>query len=197
MESSLVYQGPRMALTGGIGSGKSFVAQLLQTRGIEVFDCDAVAKHLLRTNKPLMQSLRQLVGDHLYAEGRFQTRVLAAFILASEDNKQRVNELVHPAVAQAFEQSSCLWLESAIFFESGFCKRVNVDRVVCVTAPLEVRIQRVMQRDGLDRAKALQWINMQWPQERVRALCQYEIKNDGEQDVDRQLNELLIQITKA
>ena len=58
------------------------------------------------------------------------------------------------AVAQAFEQSSCLWLESAIFFESGFCKRVNVDRVVCVTAPLELRIQRVMQRVECSEKKA-------------------------------------------
>ena len=196
MEASLVYQGPRMALTGGIGSGKSFVAQLLQARGIEVFDCDAVAKHLLRTNKPLMQSLRQLVGDHLYAEGCFQTRVLAAFILASEDNKQRVNELVHPAVAQAFEQSSCLWLESAIFFDSGFDRRVHVDKVVCVTAPLEVRIQRVMQRDRITRERTVEWIDRQLSQEEVLQRSDYEIVNDGTRNIDEQTNELLTKLIK-
>ena len=187
----------RIALTGGIGSGKSFVAQRLRARGIEVFDCDASAKRLLRTSEPLMESLRQLVGDHLYADGRLQKQVLAAYLLASDENKQRINALVHPAVARDFEQSGNQWLESAIFFESGFDARVKVDSVVCVTAPFEVRIQRVMQRDALDRAKALKWIECQWPQERVRAMSYFEIVNDGVKDVDQQLNELFIQLIKT
>ena len=187
----------RIALTGGIGSGKSYVAQLLRARGIEVFDCDASAKRLLRSSEPLMQSMRQLVGSHLYVDGRLQKQVLAAYLLASDENKQRINALVHPAVARDFEQSGCQWLESAIFFESGFDARVKIDKVVCVTAPLEVRIQRVMQRDALDRQKALGWIECQWPQERIRAMSHFEIVNDGVQDVSQQLNELLIQLTNA
>ena len=181
----------RIALTGGIGSGKSFVAQRLRTRGIEVFDCDASAKRLLRTSEPLMESLRQLVGDHLYADGHLQKQVLAAYLLASDENKQRINALVHPAVARDFEQSGNQWLES------NFDARVKVDKVVCVTAPLEVRIQRVMQRDALDRAKALEWIECQWPQQRVRAMSHFEIVNDGVKDVDQQLNELFIQLIKT
>ena len=78
----------RIALTGGIGSGKSYVAQLLRACGIEVFDCDASAKRLLRSSEPLMQSMRQLVGNHLYADGRLQKQVLAAYLLASDENKQ-------------------------------------------------------------------------------------------------------------
>ncbi len=187
----------RIALTGGIGSGKSYVAQLLRARGIEVFDCDASAKRLLRSSEPLMQSMRQLVGNHLYVDGRLQKQVLAAYLLASDENKQRINALVHPAVARDFEQSGCQWLESAIFFESGFDARVKIDKVVCVTAPLEVRIQRVMQRDALERQKALEWIECQWPQDRIRAMSHFEIVNDGVQDVSQQLNELLIQLTNA
>ena len=144
-----------------------------------------------------MESLRQLVGDHLYADGHLQKQVLAAYLLASDENKQRINALVHPAVACDFEQSGNQWLESAIFFESGFDARVKVDKVVCVTAPLEVRIQRVMQRDALDRGKALEWIECQWPQQRVRAMSHFEIVNDGVKDVDQQLNELFIQLTKT
>ena len=178
----------RIALTGGIGSGKSFVAQRLRAHGIEVFDCDASAKRLLRTSEPLMESLRQLVGDHLYADGHLQKQVLAAYLLASDENKQRINALVHPAVARDFEQSGNQWLESAIFFESGFDARVKVDKV---------RIQRVMQRDALDRAKALEWIECQWPQQRVRAMSHFEIVNDGVKDVDQQLNELFIQLIKT
>ena len=181
MSSHSISPNLRIALTGGIGSGKSFVAQQLRARGIEVFDCDASAKRLLRSSEPLMQSMRQLVGSHLYAD----------------ENKQRINALVHPAVARDFEQSGCQWLESAIFFESGFDARVKIDKVVCVTAPLEVRIQRVMQRDALDRQKALGWIECQWPQERIRSMSHFEIVNDGVQDVSQQLNELLIQLTNA
>ena len=197
MSSHSISPNLRIALTGGIGSGKSYVAQLLRARGIEVFDCDASAKRLLRGSEPLMQSMRQLVGNHLYVDGRLQKQVLAAYLLASDENKQRINALVHPAVARDFEQSGYQWLESAIFFESGFDARVKIDKVVCVTAPLEVRIQRVMQRDALDRQKALGWIECQWPQERIRAMSHFEIVNDGVQDVSQQLNELLIQLTNA
>ncbi|KDR51945.1 dephospho-CoA kinase [Hoylesella loescheii] len=197
MSSHSISPNLRIALTGGIGSGKSYVAQLLRARGIEVFDCDASAKRLLRSSEPLMQSMRQLVGNHLYVDGRLQKQVLAAYLLASDENKQRINALVHPAVARDFEQSGYQWLESAIFFESGFDARVKIDKVVCVTAPLEVRIQRVMQRDALDRQKALGWIECQWPQERIRAMSHFEIVNDGVQDVSQQLNELLIQLTNA
>ena len=197
MSSHSISPDLRIALTGGIGSGKSYVAQLLRARGIEVFDCDASAKRLLRGSEPLMQSMRQLVGNHLYVDGRLQKQVLAAYLLASDENKQRINALVHPAVARDFEQSGCQWLESAIFFESGFDARVKIDKVVCVTAPLEVRIQRVMQRDALDRQKALGWIECQWPQERIRSMSHFEIVNDGVQDVSQQLNELLIQLTNA
>ena len=118
-------------------------------------------------------------------------------IYNQREAQQRINALVHPAVARDFEQSGNQWLESAIFFESGFDARVKVDSVVCVTAPLEVRIQRVMQRDALDRAKALKWIECQWPQERVRAMSHFEIVNDGVKDVDQQLNELFIQLIKT
>lgn len=187
----------RVALTGGIGSGKSFVAQLLRARGIEVFDCDASAKRLLRSSEPFQYDLQQLVGHHLYVNGQLQKQVLSAFLLASHTNKERLNALIHPAVAQDFERSGCNWLESAIFFDSGFDARVKVDRVVCVTAPLEVRLQRVMQRDALSRSKAMEWIECQWPQERVRALSDYEIQNDGTQDVGQQLNEILTQLIKA
>jgi dephospho-coA kinase len=137
------------------------------------------------------------VGHHLYVNGQLQKQVLSAFLLASHTNKERLNALIHPAVAQDFERSGCNWLESAIFFDSGFDARVKVDRVVCVTAPLEVRLQRVMQRDALSRSKAMEWIECQWPQERVRALSDYEIQNDGTQDVGQQLNEILTQLIKA
>ena len=182
----------KIAITGGIGSGKSFVCRELQRRGIDVYDCDAAAKRLMRSDVELQQRLRRLVGEDVYsADGTLQKPVLARFLLASEANKLAVNDVVHPAVARDFEQSSFDWLESAILFESGFIHRTHFDFVVCVTAPEEVRIQRVMARDHIDRSRTLKWIHAQMSQAEVAARCDYEIVNDGKADVARQVNLLL------
>ena len=181
-----------IAITGGIGSGKSFVCQLLKKRGIRVYDCDEAAKRLMRSSESLKSALRQLVGNKVYtADGRLQKRVLAAFLLTSEANKQAVNNIVHPAVAQDFLSSGLSWLESAILFDSGFDARLPFDHVVCVTAPLELRVTRVMQRDGITREKALEWIHCQMPQEEVLRRSDYEIINDGVRDLETQIDELL------
>ena len=182
----------KIAITGGIGSGKSFVCRELERHGIRVYDSDAAAKRLMRSDKPLQQSLCSLVGEEVYdAEGVLQKPVLARFLLASEANKLAVNDVVHPAVARDFEQSSYEWMESAILFDSGFYRRVHLDFVVCVTAPVPVRIQRIMQRDHIPAEKAQQWIDAVMPQEELAARSDFEIVNDGEQDIDAQVRKLL------
>ena len=172
----------KTGITGGIGSGKSYVCKLLAQRGIEVYDCDAAAKRLIRTSLHLRQQLKALIGS-------LDKAAISRFLLANEENQQAVNAIVHPAVFQDFEESGMLWMESAILFESGADKLV--DRVVVVTAPEEVRIQRVMQRDGITREKALQWIARQWPQEQVKARADFEIINDGQADLNSQIERLL------
>jgi dephospho-CoA kinase len=172
----------KTGITGGIGSGKSYVCKLLAQRGIEVYDCDAAAKRLIRTSLHLRQQLKALIGS-------LDKAAISRFLLASEENQQAVNAIVHPAVFQDFEESGMMWMESAILFESGADKLV--DRVVVVTAPEEVRIQRVMQRDGITREKALQWIARQWPQEQVKARADFEIINDGQADLNSQIERLL------
>lgn len=182
----------KIAITGGIGSGKSFVCRELQRRGIDVYDCDAAAKRLMRSDVELQQRLRRLVGEDVYsADGTLQKPVLARFLLASEVNKLAVNDVVHPAVARDFEQSSFDWLESAILFESGFIHRTHFDKVVCVTAPEQVRVERVMARDHIDRSKALAWIHAQMPQQDIVSRSDYEIVNDGPSDVAEQVERLL------
>lgn len=184
----------KIAITGGIGSGKSFVCRELQKRGIDVYDCDAAAKRLMRSDVELQQRLRRLVGEDVYsADGTLQKPVLARFLLASEANKLAVNDVVHPAVARDFEQSSFDWLESAILFESGFIHRTHFDKVVCVTAPEQVRVERVMARDHIDRSRALAWIHAQMPQQDIVSRSDYEIVNDGPSDVAEQVERLLQQ----
>ena len=184
----------KVAITGGIGSGKSYVCRELGKHGVQVYDCDAAAKRLMASDRQLQEDLCRLVGKEVYVDGMLQKPILAKYLLASDEHKQAVNDIVHPAVARDFEQSGMDWLESAILFDSGFIHRTHFDYVVSVTAPIEVRVQRVMKRDGISREKTLEWIRAQFPQEKVVELSDYEIVNDGVRNLESQVRSLLRQI---
>lgn len=179
----------KVAVTGGIGCGKSYVCKLLGERDIRVYDCDRAAKRIMASSLKIQDELRKLVGDSVYSDGVLNKAVLAAFLLKSEDNTTAVNKIVHPAVADDFVKSGDKWMECAILFSSGFDKLV--DKVICVTAPLEVRVERIIQRDGITREKALEWIDKQQPQEQMVSLSDYEIINDGEADLEKQIDSVL------
>ena len=179
----------KIGITGGIGSGKSYVCQRLKAHGIDVYDCDAAAKRLIRTSTTIRQQLTALIGPEVYIGDQLDKSVMTRFLLESEANAKAIDQIVHPAVFRDFEESGMEWMESAILYESGINQLV--DRVIVVTAPEEVRIQRVMQRDGISREKTLQWIQRQWPQEEVRQRADYEIINDGKADIDEQIARLL------
>ena len=179
----------KVAVTGGIGCGKSYVCKLLGERDISVYDCDRAAKRIMASSLKIQDELRKLVGDSVYSDGVLNKAVLAAFLLKSEDNTTAVNKIVHPAVADDFVKSGDKWMECAILFSSGFDKLV--DKVICVTAPLEVRVERIIQRDGITREKALEWIDKQQPQEQMVSLSDYEIINDGEADLEEQIDSVL------
>lgn len=178
----------RIAITGGIGSGKSYVCRMLAEHGIEIYDCDAAAKRLMRTSSELRARLTGLVGSNLYDGERLNKPVMAQFLLSSDENQRAVNAIVHPAVGEDFLRSGMKWMECAILFESGFDKLV--DYKICVVAPLEIRLQRVMQRDGLTRQKAMEWICKQMPQEEVSSKCDFVIVNDGVADLQQQIENL-------
>jgi len=185
----------KIGITGGIGSGKSYVCKLLAARGITVYDCDAAAKRLMRTSPTLRRQLTELIGTNTYQpDGTLNKAVVAQFLLASEQNAKAIDAIVHPAVFRDFIESGVDWMESAILYESGINRLV--DRVLVVTAPVPVRIRRIMQRDGISAEKAREWIDRQWPQDRIRALADYEIVNDGEADLLSQVDSLLARINQ-
>lgn len=176
----------KIAITGGIGSGKSYVCNLLRQHGIEIFDCDSSAKFLMRNSESLKEALKKAVGDDAYlADGTLNKARISRFLLQSEANAKIINGIVHPAVAEHFRNSGQDWMECAILFESGFDSLV--DKVVCVTAPLETRIQRVMKRDGISRLQALEWINKQMPQEEIIRRSDICIDNDGSTNLADQI----------
>ena len=154
-----------------------------------MYDCDTAAKRLIRTSPEIRQQLTALIGEDAYHGEALNKAAVAKFLLANEANAKAIDDIVHPAVFRDFQESGMQWMESAILFESG--ARQLVDKAVVVTAPQEVRIQRVMQRDGITREKVLQWMTRQWPQEEVIAHADYEIVNDGIQDLDSQIDRIL------
>lgn len=179
----------KIGITGGIGSGKSYVCKKLAARGINVYDCDSAAKRIMRESDNIRMALTKLIGSNAYIDGKPNKAALATFLLASENNAHAIDNIVHPAVAKDFESSGMEWMECAIMYESGFDRLV--DCVVAVTAPEEVRIERIMKRDGITREKAKEWMSRQWNQEKVRARACYEITNDGIRDIDAQIDEMM------
>lgn len=164
---------------------------MLQERGAQIYDCDSAAKRLLRTSPQIRSQLTALIGPETYTEeGSLNKAAVAQFLLASEEHKQAVNAIVHPAVAADFMASGMEWLETAILYESGFHRRVSFDYVVAVTAPEEVRLNRIMQRDGISRAKAKEWIDRQWPQQALMEKADFVIVNDGLTDLQEQVDRL-------
>lgn len=184
----------RVAITGGIGSGKSYVCRILEQRGIKIYDCDRAAKRIMATSVAVMDALIALVGAEVYADDKLNKAVMAQYLLASDENARHVNGIVHPAVADDFLTSGYQWMECAILFSSGFDR--YVDRIVCVTAPREVRIERIMRRDGITRVKAQEWIDCQMPQEEVAQRSDFVIVNDGCRELEPQLDNILKELYK-
>ena len=190
----------KIGITGGIGSGKSYVCRLLEQRGYTVYDCDSAAKRLIRTSPFIRRRLTALIGPETYfkesgdrsqesGEYILNKKAVAEFLLKSEENARAIDRIVHPAVFRDFIESGMEWMESAIIYESGIYRLV--DRVIVVTAPKELRIQRVIARDEISREKVLEWMSRQLPQEEVRQRADFEIVNDGQADINRQLDDIL------
>ena len=174
----------RLGITGGIGSGKSYVAQMLQARwDVPVYDCDSEAKRLSAESDDIRTALTQLVGDHLWQQGQMQKPVLAAYLFASPEHAAQVNAIIHPAVrrdflcwADAHSRSPVVAIESAILCESGF--HTLVDSILLVDAPLEVRLQRAMLRDGASRQQVMARMARQ-DSAQARQLARFTVINDG------------------
>lgn len=174
----------RLGITGGIGSGKSYVAQMLQARwDVPVYDCDSEAKRLTAESDDIRTALTQLVGDHLWQQGQMQKSVLAAYLFASPEHAVQVNAIIHPAVrrdflcwADAHNRSPVVAIESAILCESGF--HTLVDSILLVDAPLEVRLQRAMLRDGASRRQVMARMARQ-DSAQARQLARFTVINDG------------------
>lgn len=186
----------RIAVTGGIGSGKSVVSKLLSIMGIPVYDCDSRAKQLMESDMLIRQGLIRMFGEECYdVAGKLNRKWLASRIFVDKSAIGRVNELVHPRVKEDFslwaerQQCSMVAVETAILFESGMNE--VVDRVLLVWADVETCISRVEGRDGMNRQGVLSRMNNQMPLDDLLLLCDYAVHNDGKESVIPQVQEFL------
>ena len=183
-----------IGLTGGIGSGKSTFLSWFSDQGIPIFESDKVAKELLNTSlKPL---IRQQFGNKLYKKGHLDTQALASLVFENNSLLKKLNTIVHPAVADAFElfiktnnQARLVVKEAAILFETGAYKRCDFTILIC--APKEARIARVMQRDSVSREAVLNRMRKQWPNSKKRPLADAIIENKDLQTALKQLESLV------
>ena len=174
----------KIGITGGIGSGKTLVSDLFQRLGIPVYHADERARALMETSGTVRERLTALLGKAVYQGGRLNKRLLAEAIFSDEKVRQQVNSIVHPAVFEDFERWASsfsdipyVMQEAAILFESGGDR--YLDSVINVYAPLKVRIERVMSRDGVPRETVLARIKSQMSERQRRRRAGHTIINDG------------------
>jgi dephospho-CoA kinase len=182
----------KVAITGGIGSGKSLVCQVFKTLGIPIFDADAVSNHLVEHDATLKTAITELFGKEAYKNNIYNRKYIASIVFSQAEMLQALNALIHPkaieAAKQWFEkqQSPYAIKEAAILFESNSEK--DIDIIIGVTAPEQIRIERVMQRTGYSKEEVIKRMQQQMPDEEKMAKCNYVIQNN---DTDAILPQIL------
>lgn len=172
----------KIGITGGIGSGKTFVSSIFSKLKIPVFNADVESKKHLNENKSLKQKIQHLFGDMVYNDGVLQNKVLADIVFNNSHKLEELNKLVHPLVKRSFnnwcinQTSNMIIKETAILFESD--SHLDLDKVICVSAPKATRIERVIKRDSISRDQVLARIKMQMPQNEKEKLSDFIIVNN-------------------
>ena len=185
-----------IAITGGIGSGKSTIAKMVQIMGHPVFYADIEAKKIIDSEPETKSQLISLFGKDIYdTNGKLNRQELAKIIFNNNNAKEKVNAIVHPAVWDKFCKWSkgfkcnAVFMESAILHECGWADRF--DKIICVTANLETRIKRTMERDNCNREQVVARIKNQLSDEEKISKSHYVIyTNDNCSELEQLLKTL-------
>ncbi len=185
-----------VAITGGIGSGKSYISAMLEEQGIPVYNADTESKRLTLSNAEIRNKLIALLGEEVYANGALNKPMLASYLFASTENAVRINGIIHPVVKEDFKR----WLtnhaekditafESAILYEAGF--EDTVDAVLMVFAPRELRLERAMKRDKATREQIEARMDAQMSEEEKCRRADFVMYNDGTLPLGKQLTSVI------
>lgn len=184
----------RVGLTGGIGSGKTTVARVFQVLGVPVYDADKASKKLMNEDAQMKMDLISAFGEETYKEGVLDRKYLAETVFNDPEKLVLLNSIVHPAtIHHASEwmkkqEAPYIIKEAALIFESGSNK--DLDYVIGVYSPLELRISRTMARDSISREQVFSRIQNQMNEESKMALCDFIIQNDPNHSIVEQVLEL-------
>lgn len=194
----------KVGVTGGIGSGKSFVSKKLQERGYRVFDCDSRAKKLMVEDECVRNQIMSVVGQNAYEvkirrDGKqawtINKSVISAFLFKDSDNAKLINNVVHPRLAEIFkdwtkkQHANAVFMEAAILFESGFDKLVDYTVLVC--ADEETRLRRATKRDGCNEDLIRQRMAHQLDNAQLMSKADFILYNNDNDIVDEQIDKLL------
>ena len=173
-------------LTGGIGAGKSTVSRILKLIGVPIYDADAEAKRLTYSDPDILSGVASIFGAESVKNGHFNRDFVAKEAFAFPQKLDELNKIIHPVVAKDYQQwvtrqnVSYVIREAAILFETGGHK--DLDGTILVSAPIAIRIQRVLKRDPhRDEKQVEQIINRQWPEENKKELADFFIENGDDQ----------------
>jgi dephospho-CoA kinase len=181
----------KVGITGGIGSGKSLVANMFKVLGIPVLNADDTAKYLMENDESLKQSLRELFGNEVYINGRLNRPFLASVVFSNEEKLSQLNKIVHPATIAygnswaAAQDAPYTLKEAALFFESGSYR--EMDKMIGVYAPAALRLKRAMARDGVGEEAIRKRMAQQMDEEEKMKRCDFVIRNDGTLSVIEQV----------
>jgi dephospho-CoA kinase len=182
----------KIGITGGIGSGKSIVCEVFRTLGVSVYNADIHAKILLDEDTNLQDKVRQTFGQDIFSMGKLNRKALADKVFNNPSELNKLNKIIHPAVSSDFEKwvflhqaESYILKEAAIIFESGTYKQL--DAVILVYAPIEIRIERVMLRDHINKNKVIERIQNQMSDEEKKKLSDFMIYNDENHSIIHQV----------
>ena len=191
-----------VGITGGIGSGKTFVCQILRAMGYPVFFSDQEAKNIIMHNRTVKQQITELFGTYSYLnDGQLNRKHLSNQIFNNKDLLAQMNQIVHPAVRAAFKDwtnqqtSTVVFNEAAIIFETGIYK--NYDHVVLVTASKNTKLNRIQKRDNASLEDIEKRMNAQWTDEQKTPLTSFTINNDDDVMLLPQINGILEKIGAA
>ena len=172
----------KTGITGGIGSGKTYVASVFQSLGIPIFNTDIQAKKIMTSSEKLIKLVKEEFGNDIYKDSDLNKEKLASIVFNDKSKLEKLNSLVHPIVKKEFnnwckkQTSSYVIKESAILFESK--SHLGLDAVICVSAPLELRMKRLLNRDNYSEKEIKKRIENQMSQEVKEKLSDYIIVND-------------------
>jgi len=175
----------KVGITGGIGSGKTTICKVFEVLGIPVFYADTEAKNIMIQDELLIDEIKSTFGKESYlSDGKLNNKHIAAIVFNNEEELSRLNAIVHPAVFRAFDtweaqvdpQVPYTLKEAALLFESGSYKMCDTN--ILVTAPIEIKIQRVMQRDQVTAEQVKARMNKQFSDEKKATLANHFIIND-------------------